>query len=693
MKIRLGKIAQADPKWNQEATRLVAESRLVAAAAAREYDLNMSARIPQAILVLVSAGLAASFTALLLLILGSMRGSEEKRRRLWVYAPALALSLPAAVIMLRWWLGGTGGWHGEAADWLMGWGLATALAAAWIPARGRRAEGLVWSEEAESWKRAPRCAARHFWAAHGAAAVGSAESGASVDLPALGRHGMLAAGAAAAMVTGVGLVLSNLGRFSAAHESLSDAFGSLYWVLFAVLLAAGVRRLSFLAPAGAQGVPPLRPRLAAAAATWGCALLGFLGAGFACDAAGARSLRAALDSVRGTGLLIDFPVQRPLPSEARNSAALYRKAGEAYEAAKKDPLFYLNKSEDDLARLYLERAALGAATADETAATRRLLAKHSVLLAMLAEGAARPEEHWGVDWDTRPEYKIKVPRYAALVGLSRLLACRAVLAAADGRTADAVKDLRLGLTLARSVGSEPLLISVMVESAIANTMLNVASPVLARAPADLAKREILPLLNGFRLAAGFRQARSIEHYGMNRWIGSFGWLDAARSGGAVDDIPWIYWPYLKHDLAAYYRASRELDLALTLPYSETKAAYDKAYERFQRQGWLYGRMAMPHLDNLYANILAAQARQSLVHAGYAALAFKEKEKRWPDGLWEVGSYKSLTSVLRDPFTGGPFRILRRHGGVVIYSVGPDGIDDQGAPYDVQNRTGDLSWRL
>jgi hypothetical protein len=30
---------------------------------------------------------------------------------------------------------------------------------------------------------------------------------------------------------------------------------------------------------------------------------------------------------------------------------------------------------------------------------------------------------------------------------------------------------------------------------------------------------------------------------------------------------------------------------------------------------------------------------------------------------------------------------------VLYSIGPDGADDDGAPFDAQERTGDLTFRL
>ena len=51
------------------------------------------------------------------------------------------------------------------------------------------------------------------------------------------------------------------------------------------------------------------------------------------------------------------------------------------------------------------------------------------------------------------------------------------------------------------------------------------------------------------------------------------------------------------------------------------------------------------------------------------------------------------AVPLDPFNGDPLRIKRTDQELVLYSIGPDGADDDGAPFDAQERTGDLTFRL
>ena len=67
------------------------------------------------------------------------------------------------------------------------------------------------------------------------------------------------------------------------------------------------------------------------------------------------------------------------------------------------------------------------------------------------------------------------------------------------------------------------------------------------------------------------------------------------------------------------------------------------------------------------------AQMSLARAALSARVYREAKGRWPASVDE-----------RDPFSDGAF---------VIYSVGPDGRDDEGAPFDEDKHTGDLSWRL
>ena len=53
----------------------------------------------------------------------------------------------------------------------------------------------------------------------------------------------------------------------------------------------------------------------------------------------------------------------------------------------------------------------------------------------------------------------------------------------------------------------------------------------------------------------------------------------------------------------------------------------------------------------------------------------------------------IAYVPLDPFDGKPIRLKRADGKIVIYSIGPDEIDDGGAPYDDHTCKGDITFTL
>jgi hypothetical protein len=91
---------------------------------------------------------------------------------------------------------------------------------------------------------------------------------------------------------------------------------------------------------------------------------------------------------------------------------------------------------------------------------------------------------------------------------------------------------------------------------------------------------------------------------------------------------------------------------------------------------------------------AAQADASceLARLGLATARYRTEMGACPKTLEEL-TPKFITAIPPDPFDGKPLRMAARDGGVVLYSIGPDGRDDGGAPWDNEHRTGDLTFRL
>jgi hypothetical protein len=79
----------------------------------------------------------------------------------------------------------------------------------------------------------------------------------------------------------------------------------------------------------------------------------------------------------------------------------------------------------------------------------------------------------------------------------------------------------------------------------------------------------------------------------------------------------------------------------------------------------------------------------------AAERFRLHQGRWPGSLEELRP-TYLQQILADPYDGRPLRFRRLPDGVLIYSVGPDGVDNGGViarPF-IQSQKGiDLGMQL
>ena len=162
------------------------------------------------------------------------------------------------------------------------------------------------------------------------------------------------------------------------------------------------------------------------------------------------------------------------------------------------------------------------------------------------------------------------------------------------------------------------------------------------------------------------------------WYSRVGWWDLGYRKYYVSKL---YWPFLKLDVAAALRERLEMVKALALPASRSKAAYHLAWEHAMTLIWTHSQGA--NFYPTFEMLRIGAAQMSLARAALSARVYREAKGRWPASVDE-----------RDPFSDGSLLMRKeKNGTVVIYSVGPDGRDDEGALFDEDKRVGDLSWRL
>jgi hypothetical protein len=96
---------------------------------------------------------------------------------------------------------------------------------------------------------------------------------------------------------------------------------------------------------------------------------------------------------------------------------------------------------------------------------------------------------------------------------------------------------------------------------------------------------------------------------------------------------------------------------------------------------------------MFAESMArATARNRCAIAGVAAERYRLRHGELPEELDQlVGEF--LPEVPEDPFDGGPLRYIRRDGEAVIYSIGPNEVDEGGLPETEDEREADVVFRL
>ncbi|HND51880.1 MAG TPA: protein kinase [Pirellulaceae bacterium] len=134
-------------------------------------------------------------------------------------------------------------------------------------------------------------------------------------------------------------------------------------------------------------------------------------------------------------------------------------------------------------------------------------------------------------------------------------------------------------------------------------------------------------------------------------------------------------------LARLRSSTRWVDIA-ALPAEQWSAPLDRLNEEHETDLQLQS----PAAKKLFAFAMPRTLRlsplrhASLTRTALAALAvnhFRAERGTWPTSLADlVPAY--MNAVPNDPYDGEPLRYRRTTDGVVIYSIGPDGKDDQGA---------------
>jgi hypothetical protein len=133
---------------------------------------------------------------------------------------------------------------------------------------------------------------------------------------------------------------------------------------------------------------------------------------------------------------------------------------------------------------------------------------------------------------------------------------------------------------------------------------------------------------------------------------------------------------MKREHAGLLHYMNEVVEAAKLPEPERKKRLDQL-ETTIRQRPVMVRLLAPAMSKLADADRRTHAFQRCAIIMLAAERYRQEHNRWPESVGALAEDGYLEKAPADPYDGAPIRLKRVADGLVIYAVGPDGVDDGG----------------
>jgi len=322
--------------------------------------------------------------------------------------------------------------------------------------------------------------------------------------------------------------------------------------------------------------------------------------------------------------------------------------------------------------------------------------------------ADMPRGRYDVRW--KPDFcSTMLPHVEAIRKIGELLLQDAELAAHDGDFSRALRSTRAILQTARSIGDEPVLVSLLARIGVAQLAINSLIRVLSLGEAseeslhalqqvvedELAQSLLLPAFRGER--AGMLCLFDRLYDGRVRW-------ESVATGNPQpvpwyeDAFDWAYFsPLVRRNQADYLERTNRIIQVLKLPIPEQL----QELEQLENE-WSLAKRSSPDLK-ISVSLLGgffkipqvyyrSRAQLQTARVALALECARRKQGRWPDSLDQLVP-EWLGKVPLDPYTGKPLLYRPWDHGVVVYSVGPNQQDDGGQVVKDVVKSPDLGIRL
>lgn len=336
-----------------------------------------------------------------------------------------------------------------------------------------------------------------------------------------------------------------------------------------------------------------------------------------------------------------------------------------------------------------------------------LLNEHTQTLELLRQAAALPDCYFERDYGS-PSVPMLVPELGRFRNGAQMLAIEARHALSQGDTQRAAENINAIFNMAEHVQREPILMVGLAAVSIEHLAVEVLQEALGDAEQNdaLARAvEPQPMISYHRSIQ--RCFVMEEAFGLSIFS-DFG-SDSGRhlvhllnpEQAAFFDTPGVGPLYrvfvLPDDLTGFRRVMRQSQQACTLPWWRAMPELQRVQHEFEATGQgMLTKMIFPALVTAVQYFEEADARHDMARLAVAMIRHLHENQRYPDDFDDLAP-RYMTTVPNDPFTGKPFKRIRRDGALVLYSIGADLTDDGGEPIHrdpiTLERIGDLVFRL
>jgi hypothetical protein len=306
--------------------------------------------------------------------------------------------------------------------------------------------------------------------------------------------------------------------------------------------------------------------------------------------------------------------------------------------------------------------------------------------------------HWSDDF-----VGTLLPHLEHVRNVANLLTYDAWMRAQDGQPEGAWESSQAILNCARSLGDEPLLISVLVRLAVRQLALQAMERTLAQghlSDAALARRQKLLQDEGSQplLLVGLRGERA----GLDRLMANIeqGKVSQDRLG-AFGGKPDLLQPFrdfftgntLRHNHAFAVRFLTEAIEIAKQPLHRQDAPLKELEATLGEAPPLAG-LVLPACLKVRMAFQRCQAQVRCALTAVAVERYQLAHHNWPKRLADLRP-ALLEKIPTDPYDGKPLRYRRLADGVVVYSIGPDRVDNGGVIDRVNgvHEGSDLGFRL